>query len=414
VQQTGNRTIPDVAFDADPNSGVAVYDSFTNGTSTPWDQIGGTSLACPCWAALIAIADQGLNANGEPTLDGPSQTLPDLYTLYKNKPGDFHDITSGNNGSFSAGPGYDEVTGLGTPAANLLIPDLVGQAGLKVTDTLSGVTEGQPLNNTPVANFIDPSGGGSYTITIAWGDGAVTDGAAVPLTANSFAVTGTHTYANPGVYNFTVSVVNSVTGLTGTNTIRLVVGDAPLSAGPVQTANAQVGTFLTNALVGVFTDTDVTPRGASNYTATINWSEGPGQTVSSTGRLVAIGNDTFEVFGDNPFTYSAAGAFAVQVVVRDNGGGGTTVLGGVVNVASNSAFASLFPQVGSDSSLAGSPFDVLQNALANLITAERFFINALLFGPTAAVNQAMPNLLNAFNHYEAAVVRYDLTLPMGS
>ena len=71
VQATGQRTIPDVAIDADPHTGVSVYDSYddTDG-SGPWMKIGGTSLAAPCWAALIAIADQGRVAAGGTTLDG--------------------------------------------------------------------------------------------------------------------------------------------------------------------------------------------------------------------------------------------------------------------------------------------------------------------------------------------------------
>ena len=83
--------------------------------------MGGTSLAAPAWAALIAIADQGRVAVGGTTLDGASQTLPALYSLPS---ADFHDITTGSNGTFSAGPGYDYATGLGTPVANLLAPDL--------------------------------------------------------------------------------------------------------------------------------------------------------------------------------------------------------------------------------------------------------------------------------------------------
>ena len=83
--------------------------------------MGGTSVAAPAWAALIAIADQGRVAMGGTTLDGPSQTLPALYSLPST---DFHDITSGGNGGYNAGPGYDEATGLGTPIANLLVPDL--------------------------------------------------------------------------------------------------------------------------------------------------------------------------------------------------------------------------------------------------------------------------------------------------
>jgi subtilase family serine protease len=122
TQSTTQRTIPDVSFDADPDTGVAVYDSFDNGTATPWVQVGGTSLACPCWAAIVAIADQDRTLAGLGTLDGATQTLPKIYSLPQS---DFHDITSGNNG-FAAGPGYDLVTGRGSPVAQLLIPDLAG------------------------------------------------------------------------------------------------------------------------------------------------------------------------------------------------------------------------------------------------------------------------------------------------
>ena len=122
VQTTGSARFPTSRFDADPNTGVAVYDSYNDtDNSGPWVEVGGTSLAAPSWAALIAIANQGRVLAGATTLDGPSQTLPALYAISAI---DFNDVTSGNNGVFSAGPGYDEVTGLGSPKANLLIPDL--------------------------------------------------------------------------------------------------------------------------------------------------------------------------------------------------------------------------------------------------------------------------------------------------
>ena len=121
VQSSGYRQIPDVAFDADPASGVAVYDSYNGGTATPWFQVGGTSLSAPCWAGLVANADALRLSQGSTPLDGRWQTLPALYGL---PAADFHDITSGSNGGFTAGPGYDKVTGRGTPRANLLVPDL--------------------------------------------------------------------------------------------------------------------------------------------------------------------------------------------------------------------------------------------------------------------------------------------------
>ena len=55
VQQTGNRTTPDVSSNADPKTGVAEYDAFVGG----WFEVGGTSEACPVWAGYVGIADQG-------------------------------------------------------------------------------------------------------------------------------------------------------------------------------------------------------------------------------------------------------------------------------------------------------------------------------------------------------------------
>ena len=126
TQSSTYRTNPDVSYDADPNTGFPVYDTLNNPPSAPWGQWGGTSDASPQWAALVAIADQGRAVYGKSSLDGPTQTLPTLYGL---PAGDFHDITTGTStGSpnYSAGPGYDLVTGRGTPYANLIIPALAG------------------------------------------------------------------------------------------------------------------------------------------------------------------------------------------------------------------------------------------------------------------------------------------------
>jgi subtilase family serine protease len=84
-----------------------------------WVEVGGTSVGAPSWAGLIAIADQGLALAGKGSL---SNAQKDLYQLPSS---DFNDITSGSTPFHSAGPGYNLVTGLGSPKANLLIPALV-------------------------------------------------------------------------------------------------------------------------------------------------------------------------------------------------------------------------------------------------------------------------------------------------
>ncbi len=190
VQGTGMRTIPDVAFDADPNTGVSVYDSYDDTTGDgPWKEIGGTSLGTPCWAALIAIADQGRVAEGGATLDGPSQTLPVLYSL---PAGDFHDITTGSNGGFSAGPGYDEVTGMGSPVADVLVPDLaLYDIAPRLTVTAGPpavVTAGDPFGLTvQVENpdgSLDATYLGTVTIALATNPGGDTLGGTLTATAH--------------------------------------------------------------------------------------------------------------------------------------------------------------------------------------------------------------------------------------
>jgi subtilase family serine protease len=143
TQSATERGAPDVSMDASPSTGVAVYDSF-DGSSTGgnWFQVGGTSLATPMWAGLIAIADQGRVANGLGTYDGRTGTLPRLYTLPAS---DFNDVTSGSDSNYSAGAGYDLVTGRGSPIANKLVPDLANVAT---------TTPIPPTNPTPTAPVI--------------------------------------------------------------------------------------------------------------------------------------------------------------------------------------------------------------------------------------------------------------------
>jgi len=103
------RGVPDVAADADPASG---YTMLVDGESTV---IGGTSAVAPLWAGLLARINQLV---GKPA----GYLNPILYTA--NVATTFHDITSGNNDGYSAGPGWDPCTGLGTPDGTRLLSAL--------------------------------------------------------------------------------------------------------------------------------------------------------------------------------------------------------------------------------------------------------------------------------------------------
>jgi hypothetical protein len=124
VQQSGQRTVPDIAMDADTSTGLEIYNSSQFILPIP-EPVGGTSLATPLLAGVMALVNQyrSVHHNGAPPLEGDSQTLPALYSLFATTPGDFHTIQGGYNG-FTAAPGYNLVTGLGSPVVNTFVPDL--------------------------------------------------------------------------------------------------------------------------------------------------------------------------------------------------------------------------------------------------------------------------------------------------
>lgn len=136
VQSSGRRTTPDVAMLANPATGASVYfiDPFTG--VGEWEQVGGTSLAAPIFAGMVAIANQGRALRGLGPLDGVSQTLPTLYASAGT--GAFNDITSGTR----ARPGYDTVTGLGSPNAPELVANLVATTGSVPLSTSSAARSG--------------------------------------------------------------------------------------------------------------------------------------------------------------------------------------------------------------------------------------------------------------------------------
>ena len=107
------RGVPDVAGDADPNTG---YNVVVDGQQLV---IGGTSAVGPLWAGLLALINQSLGKNA-------GYINPLLYTA--NAESAMHEITVGNNGAYSAGPGWNACTGLGSPDGTKLM-DALGASG---------------------------------------------------------------------------------------------------------------------------------------------------------------------------------------------------------------------------------------------------------------------------------------------
>lgn len=117
ASQTG-RGVPDVAGVADPDTG---YNILVDGTQ---EVVGGTSAVAPLWAGLVALLNQQLGKR-------VGYLNPALYAL--NETQAFHDITKGNNGTYSAGTGWDPCTGLGSPIGTALASLLASSAGSGTT-----------------------------------------------------------------------------------------------------------------------------------------------------------------------------------------------------------------------------------------------------------------------------------------
>jgi pro-kumamolisin-like protein/putative Ig domain-containing protein len=129
------REVPDVAADADINTGYSIY------FKGHWSVFGGTSAAAPTWAALVALADASPACAGRtvgfanPALYAAASSA---YSTY------FNDVVTGNNsyhgiGGFSAGPGYDLATGLGSPK------------GAPIAAVMCGSVWSPPATPAPVA-----------------------------------------------------------------------------------------------------------------------------------------------------------------------------------------------------------------------------------------------------------------------
>jgi subtilase family serine protease len=257
VTATG-RDNPDVSYDADPSTGFPVYDSYDNGTKTPWAQFGGTSDAAPQWAALVALADEGRINNGLTALNGPTQTLPMIYSLSAS---DFHDVTSGaSTGSpkISATAGYDRVTGRGTPIANKVVADLVGGTIAPPAPSAAGFTLSAPLTSvagTSISVTVTALGSNGATFPSFLGTVALSSSDVLAGLPASY----TFTAADKGTHTFTVNLktagADSITAtngsVTGSDSVTVSPAAASVLAFGQQPGSTTIGSTLSVVTVRI-------------------------------------------------------------------------------------------------------------------------------------------------------------------
>ncbi|HEY3480055.1 MAG TPA: trypsin-like serine protease [Streptomyces sp.] len=168
------RSVPDVSLLADYGAGaLSVY---LNGG---WLDVGGTSLSSPLWAGYVAMLNQKSLGGGKSRL---GQLNPDIYRIAGSADyaTTFHDVTSGSNGTYSAGTGYDLCTGWGSPKADALgakllgggdTPPPTGDFSLSASPSSGSVAAGSPVSTTVSATATAAASpsvvGGTPTTTAA-------------------------------------------------------------------------------------------------------------------------------------------------------------------------------------------------------------------------------------------------------
>jgi subtilase family serine protease len=351
VPSDAGRNVPDISLAGSPNHDGYLYCSVGSCTSGFRDATGnltvagGTSFGAPTFSGILALIEQQLGSKGLGNIN------PTLYSIASASPTAFHDITSGNNivpctagsagcGSsgtigYSAGPGYDQVTGLGTPDVNVLAAAFTtansgGGSALIATNTVLTASTSTPApsaNLTYTATVTPNNGSGTPDGTVQFAVDGTASGAPVTLASGaatfttSFAAVGSHaitaTYSGSGTYaassgtlssnvaiigGFTLGATDLTVKQGGSGTSTITVTPTGGFTGAVNfTASAPA--TLTNACYTITTAT-VTGTTAATATMTLYTTQSACTTAGSRKLLVPAKTSGG---GRPPFTFLYAG-----------------------------------------------------------------------------------------------------------
>lgn len=292
VPNDNARDVPDVALSASADhDGYMVYT--TSGRVTGWYVFGGTSCAAPTFSGILTLLDQYLVSNGYQSNSGLGNVNSHLYSYATSTPNAFHDITTGNNivsvstcsgprctpvtatsGGYSAGVGYDQVTGLGSVDAFNFVTGWHTGALLITSTPAMTLTAGPAILST--------TGSTSLTATVTSTNGFTPTGT-VTFTVGSV-ILGTATLSgSSGTASATLTINGGAAGLiTGSDTIAASYG------GDSSFNPATAATSLT-----LVNPSSVAPSiSAATNAASYNQSYAPGMLLSIFGTNLALSTRT--------------------------------------------------------------------------------------------------------------------------
>ncbi len=314
---TTYRNGPDVSA----NANFSFYVCADQTTCTA-NSYGGTSFAAPMWAAYIALVNQQLALNSQPAIGFINPTIyaqnvsgGSLSAAYSTN---FHDITSGTSGSYSAATGYDLVTGWGSPNTGLFaaLTGSVPTSGYSLSATAVSLVQG---TSGPTTVTSTPFGGYSSAITLV--ASGLPSGVTVSYGANPFGPSGSTTItfiasatAATGTSNVTITGTGSDTTVE-TTTVSLTVTAAP--------SNFTIGANPTSLTIargssGTSTITTALTQGTISSIALSASGQGKGTTISFSPSSISGGSGT-STFKATVSRTATTGTF--NIVVKGTGGG---------------------------------------------------------------------------------------------
>ncbi len=293
------RNGPDVSA----NANFTFY-TCSDQTACLANEYGGTSFAAPMWAGYIALVNQQLAANGDAPIGflNPIVYAQNVTSAYA---ADFHDITSGTSGSYSATTGFDLVTGWGSPNGQNLINALAAPVSTSPTFTLSAspasvsvlqgtngasiitstavdgfssavslLASGQPAGVTVSFSPTSITGSGSSTMTMAVASTVAAGAYTITVTGTGGGITQTATVlltvTAPGSGAFAISV-SPTSGYLDQGQSGYAVVTTTVSGG-FNAAVALSATGLPSGVTGSFSPTSIAAPGSgtSDFTLTVS------------------------------------------------------------------------------------------------------------------------------------------------
>jgi subtilase family serine protease len=290
------RNGPDVSA----NANFTFYVCADQTTCTA-NSYGGTSFAAPMWAGYIALVNQQLAQISQPTIGFINPTIysQNVTSAYAT---DFHDITSGTSGSYSAVTGYDLVTGWGSPNGvgliNALAPTSTSPAfSISASPTAVSITQGSSGSST-----ISTSVSGGFDSAIALSASGQPSGVTVNFSPTSIAA--------PGSGSSTMNIVVASTTATGSYSIIVTGNGGSIvhTTTVTLTVNAvAAGNFSLSAA-----PTSLTITRSSHGSSTITITPSNGFTGAVTLSASGLGNGTTAAFSPNPATGTSTVTFTAN------------------------------------------------------------------------------------------------------